>query len=300
MIKKFINMLRTPHRARATPKGRLAHWVGRHWAHLTYAVRVEPTWLEVNRLEIPIRGLPGAFAGMTIAQMSDFHGGRFVTSEYLEEAVALTHQQSPDAIVLTGDFIHKGQTHVDRVARALGQLRAPAGVFAVLGNHDFSVRNALGVRRYRDLHQHVGDALTREGIRVLRNETVTLTKEGSSLHLAGLEDLWSRMCDPGAALAALPDHEARVVLAHNPLSIERLGPHRCDLMLSGHTHGGQVKVPGLGRIALGPGGRRFAAGLYRVHQSWLYVNTGIGVGLPVRYNVRPEVAVFTLTADNSL
>jgi predicted MPP superfamily phosphohydrolase len=300
MIKKIFNMLGAPappSGARATPKGRLAHWVGRHWAHLTYAVRVEPTWLEVNRLEVPIRDLPRSFEGMTIVQMSDFHGGRFVTSEYLDEAVALTHQQSPDAIVLTGDFIHKGQTHVDRVARALGRLRAPAGVFAVLGNHDFSVRNALGVRRYKDLHQHVADALVREGIRVLRNETVTLSRGGTSLHLAGLEDLWSRMCDADAALAHLPENEARVVLALNPLSIERLGRLRCDLMLSGHTHGGQVKVPGLGRIALGPGGRRFAAGLYRVHQSWLYVNTGIGVGLPVRYNVRPEVAVFTLVSE---
>ena len=80
----------------------------------------------------------------------------------------------------------------------------------------------------------------------------------------------------------------RIVLAHNPLTVEKLGGQRCDLMLSGHTHGGQVMVPGLGRLALGPGGRRFSAGLYRVGHTWLYVNKGIGFGLPIRYRVRPK------------
>ena len=90
----------------------------------------------------------------------------------------------------------------------------------------------------------------------------------------------------------------RIVLAHNPWTIEHLSDHRCDLMLSGHTHGGQVKLPCLGRVTLGPKGRRFAAGLYRVRDSWLYVNKGVGFGFRVRYGVRPEVAVLTLAAGN--
>jgi predicted MPP superfamily phosphohydrolase len=291
VLKKVLHLLRTRQERR---NGAWASWVGRNWAHWTYAVRVEPTWLEVNQIDISIASLPESFAGFKIVQMSDFHGGRHVTSAYLDEAVALAQEQAGDIVVLTGDFIHKGNCHIDRVATSLGRLRAPHGVFAVLGNHDFSVRNALGFRRYRDLHRHVGDALAAQGIYVLRNEAVPLRRGDDVIYLTGMEDLWSRMCDPEASFAGVPSDRPRIVLAHNPLTIEKLANERCDLMLSGHTHGGQVMVPGLGRLALGPGGRRFSAGLYRVGHAWLYVNKGIGFGLPIRYRVRPEVAVFSL------
>jgi predicted MPP superfamily phosphohydrolase len=296
VFKKTLRLLQTRGSRR---RGDWAHWVGRHWAHWTYAIRVEPTWLEVNRLDVPIASLPASFVGFKIVQMSDFHGGRHVSSAYLDEAVALAQEQGGDIVVLTGDFIHQGSRHIDRVAGALGRLRAPLGVYAVLGNHDFSVRNAFGIRRYRDLHCQVAAALSAEGISVMRNQTVPLRRGGESIHLSGLEDLWSRRCDPEASFAGIPESEPRVVLAHNPLTIEKLAGHRCDLMLSGHTHGGQVMVPGLGRLALGPGGRKFSAGLYRVGPSWLYVNKGVGFGLPIRYRVRPEVAVFSLTSDGS-
>jgi predicted MPP superfamily phosphohydrolase len=290
----FHKVLRVLKERRAQRKGKWAHWVGRNWAHWTYAVRVEPTWLEVNHMHVSIASLAEPFAGFKIVQMSDFHGGRHVTSAFLDEAVGLAHEQRGDIIVLTGDFIHKGNRHIDRVAESLGRLRAPLGVFAVLGNHDFSVRNALGIRRYQDLHIEVGEALAAQGIHVLRNESVPLRRGGDVLYLTGMEDLWSRQCDPAASFAGIPGDRPRVVLAHNPLTVEKLAGERCDLMLSGHTHGGQVMVPGLGRLALGPGGRRFAAGLYRVGHTWLYVNKGVGFGLPIRYGVRPEVAVFSL------
>src|SRR5688572_497896 len=142
---------------------RFARWVGRNWAHLTYAVHVEPTWLEVNLLDIPIVNLPSTHDGYRIVQMSDFHAGKHVTNKYLTEAVDLAQAQKPDVMVLTGDFIHKGSCHVKDVARCLGKLSAPHGVFAVLGNHDYSVRNAMGFRRYKHLHQHIADALTEHG-----------------------------------------------------------------------------------------------------------------------------------------
>ena len=276
---------------------RLARLLGRSWARLTYARHVEPTWLEVNRHDVPIAGLPPAFRGLRIVQMSDFHCGRHVTAAYLQEAVELAHRQKPDVTVLTGDFIHKGFQHVDAMARILGQLRSPLGVFAVLGNHDFSVRNALGIRRHRHLHSAVADALKSWGIRVLQNETHALERGEDKLYLSGVEDLWSRVCDPQRAFAGLSDMVPRIVLAHNPCTIERLNGERCDLMLSGHTHGGQINLPRLGRVALGPNGRRFAAGFYRRGSSLLYVNKGIGFGFRVRFGVRPEVAVFTLRAE---
>lgn len=275
-------------------RGRLARWVGRGLARFTYAVHVEPTWLELNRLDIPIRDLPPAFDGFRIVQMTDFHGGGAVTPAYLHEAVTLALAEAGDLIVLTGDFIHKGFRHVDEVAEVLGRLQSPQGVFAVLGNHDYSVRNALGLRRHKHLHRAVQDALAAQGIRVLHNENLVLDRDGQQLALAGVADLWSRCCDPEGALGGLSPHLPRVVLAHNPCTIERLQGHRCDLMLSGHTHGGQVMLPGIGRLALGPKGRRFAAGLYRHGASHLYVNKGVGFGLRLRYRVRPEIAVLTL------
>lgn len=279
---------------RRKPWVRLAHWLGKNWARYHYATRVEPTWLELNQIDIAIRDLPSAFEGLRIAQMSDFHCGPQVTQCYLREAIELAHEAKPDLIVLTGDFIHKGFEHVHEAAQTLGALRAPLGVFAVLGNHDFSVRNVLGIRRHRDLHRAVTDALLGQGIRVLRNEAVPLSRESQQIFLAGVEDLWSRVCDPDRALSQLPIETPRIMLAHNPCTIEMLNGNRCDLMLSGHTHGGQINLPRLGRVTLGPKARRYAAGLYRQGECQLYVNKGIGFGFRVRYRVRPEVAILTL------
>jgi predicted MPP superfamily phosphohydrolase len=275
-------------------RNRLACWIGRNWARLTYAVRVEPTWLELNCHEVSISDLPSAFAGLRIVQLSDFHCGQRVTPAYLTEAIDLAQAQKPDVTVLTGDFIHKGYRHIPHIAEVVGRLSAPHGVYAVLGNHDYSVRNGLGIRRYQHLHRAVADALTAHGIRVLHNETVPLIREGHKLHLTGVEDLWSRVCDLDRAFAGACPSVPRVVLAHNPRTIERLAGHRCDLMLSGHTHGGQVNLPVVGRLALGHKVRRFAAGMYHYRNSALYVHKGVGFGFPCRFNVRPEVAVFTL------
>jgi hypothetical protein len=196
--------------------------------------------------------------------------------------------------VVTGDFIHHGFRHVPRAAAHVRRLAAPHGVFAVLGNHDYSIRNALGLRRHRHLHRAVADALAAEGVRVLRNETVPLERGGAALDLTGVDDLWSRTCDLDAAYAGTDPDRPRVVLAHNPRTVEHLAGRRCDLMLSGHTHGGQVDLPRLGRVALGKKARRFAAGMYEYERTYLYVNKGVGFGWRLRYNVRPEVAVFTL------
>jgi predicted MPP superfamily phosphohydrolase len=274
--------------------GRWARWIGRNWARVTYALRVEPTWLELNQLEVPVGGLPEAFAGLRIAQLSDFHCSRQVTPTYLNEAVELAKSQEADVVVLTGDFVHKGYRYVDRIARILGKLSSPHGVYAVLGNHDYSVRNSLGFRRYRHLHRAVAEALTAEGIRVLHNETVHLERGSSGLHLIGVNDLWSRMCDLDRAFAGLSPSLPHIVLAHNPRTVERLAGRRCDLMLSGHTHGGQIHLPGVGRPTLGRKAGRFAAGMYHYQNTYLYVNKGVGFGFRLRFGVRPEVAVFTL------
>jgi predicted MPP superfamily phosphohydrolase len=299
MLNHFTGWLRAEARLGHGQK-RWARWIGRGWARVTYGRHIEPTWLELNQPTIPVAGLAPAFDGFKIAQLSDFHCSRQVSTDYLGEAVDLAQQQNPDLIVLTGDFIHHGFKYVDHVAETLQRLTAPAGVFAVLGNHDYSVRNALGFRRYKHLHRAVTDALVGRGIRVLHNESVPLQRGEERLHLVGVEDLWSRVCDLPTAYRATSADAPCIVLAHNPRTIEHLDGRRCDLMLSGHTHGGQIHVPGIGRPTLGRKAKRFAAGLYRYRESYLYVNKGVGFGFRFRYGVRPEVAVLTLRPSPSI
>ena len=278
---------------------RVARTVGRTWARLHYAYHVEPTWLEVNYHRLTLPGWPATLDGLRVAHLTDFHCGHHMPLRYLEETLARTLAEEPDLIALTGDYIHKGYRYVPTVARLLGRLQAPLGVFAVLGNHDYAVRNALGWRRYPRLHQAVTEALSQVGICVLRNRTVTIHHRNTQLHIAGLEDLWSGVVDPQATFAQTCPATPRLVLAHNPRTAELLYPHRCDLILSGHTHGGQINWPGLGRFMLPRRARRYAAGLFQLPHGHLYVNKGIGYGWRFRFNTRPEVAIFSLHAPTT-
>jgi predicted MPP superfamily phosphohydrolase len=275
-----------------TPTGAAAaRWLGRTWARLSYGRKIEPTWLESNEFALHIPDLPKSLCGLRIAHLTDFHGGHHLPPSYLKEVVHRTLSHKPDLIALTGDFVHKGYQHVESVARSLSHLSAPLGVYAVLGNHDFSVRNASGFRRHRGLHKAVAGALESHGVRVLRNESAIVRRAGAKLQVAGIDDLWSGECDPKSALRDLCPKSPRLVLAHNPLTVEHLGEERCDLMLSGHTHGGQVNWPGVGRLFIGKKARRLPAGLCHHGRTPVYVNKGVGFGWRFRFGVRPEVAI---------
>ncbi len=252
---------------------------------------------ELVPLEIPVGGLSPAFAGYRIAQITDIHMGHWITAPRLNGVVELINAQQPDLVVLTGDFV---SYVVDEIAADLEQglrrLQAPDGVLAILGNHD----HWMGPER-------ISEILTRGGARVLRNEVVTLTRPAPSaenpggeplarLHIAGLDDIMVEQHDLTAVIAQIPQDEPAVLLAHEPdFADEAAATGRFFLMLSGHSHGGQVVIPGLGPLLRGPGFWKYPLGRYQVGDMVQYTNRGIGTHvMRVRINCRPEITLITL------
>ncbi|MCB2178734.1 metallophosphoesterase [bacterium] len=254
---------------------------------LEYVV-FESVWFKLNRMMLALEGLPAAFEGYVIAHLTDLHFNRWITPQRFEEVVGMVNAQNPDVIAITGDFIDN-LTRQDQLAEIVAQLRrlqAKDGVFAVLGNHDYW-RDAGLVRQM----------LAEAGIRELPNRATAVQREGESLYLCGLDDVMENKHDLPALLADFPEDGFGVLLAHEPDIADQSGPTgRFALQLSGHSHGGQVSVPFIGPPITPAFGQKYPRGIYQVAGMTLYTNSGIGMIPPlVRFNCRPEVAVFTLT-----
>ena len=251
------------------------------------AVRRRP---RVRRRDVLIDGLPEALDGYRIGQLSDVHCGPHTPAERVADWVERLNALEVDLVAVTGDLITHGSTHTGAVARALGALQARDGVFACMGNHDY----------FTDGDGFV-DELERAGLCVLRNRGVVLSRNGARLYVAGVDDTWTSRDDVDAALAARPDGVPTVLLAHDPNLFPQAAAREVELMLSGHTHGGQLAVPGVRRLSLARFVSHFTAGLYRRGRSWLYVNCGAGTtGPPVRLGAPAELAVLTLRAGRAI
>lgn len=246
-----------------------------------YSRLLEPRWVEINNVDVKINTLPKRFEGMTIAQLSDIHHCRYVPREFVRRCVRKVNTLYPDIIVLTGDYIDRAEEFLSPVAEELSELKAKEGVFAVLGNHD-NKDNTL-------------KALSRVGIRVLINEHIPLYRRKDYLFIAGVDDLWRGWVDLKKTLEGTDD-KPKLLLAHNPDTIEMVKAADVDFVIAGHTHGGQVSLPLYGPpVVYSKFGARYAAGLFCEGNTIMYVNKGIGVsGLPVRFLVRPEITLFTL------
>jgi len=254
-----------------------------------YARWIEPHWLEIVRRALPIRNLPSALEGATLAQLSDLHVGRQVSSAYLIDSFGRVADLRPEIVVITGDFV----SWHDGVIAQLSQVmqHAPKGrlaTLAVLGNHDYG-----GSWSEPQVAQRIVDTVAQHGVRVLRNET----HEVNGLQLVGLDDLWSTHFDPTQVLPQLDPHRAALVLSHNPDTVDLpVWGRYDDWILSGHTHGGQCRPPFLPPPILPVENRRYTAGEFDLSGGRrLYINRGLGYLRKVRFNVRPEVMLFELT-----
>ena len=239
----------------------------------------------VQERDIPVEGLPAAFEGFRIAQISDLHCGPFASGPRVAGWIAAVNRLRPDLVAVTGDLIASGDAFVPVVASALGQLRAPHGVFACMGNHDY----------FGD-GEAMAQALASEGLTVLRNRGVEVPRDGARLFVAGVDDTWTGRHDVARAMADRPAGVPAVLLAHDPALFPEAAAHGVDLTLSGHTHGGQLGLPLFARkVNLARIITRYTSGFYREGSASLYVNRGLGTtGPPVRLGVSPELAVLTL------
>ncbi len=245
----------------------------------------EPRRLVVRSLDVPLAGLPDAHDGLRITVLSDLHvGSPHHGLETLARIVDAANAQRPDVILLLGDFvIHgvAGGTFVppEAIAGTLANLRAPLGVFAVLGNHDWWLNGP-----------RVQVALTGAGIRVLEDAAARVVVNEHPIWFAGVSDFWERPHDIGQALQGVPAGEPVILFTHNPDIFPQVPP-RVMLTLAGHTHGGQVRLPFVGRpIVPSRFGQRYAAGVIVEEGRTLFVSAGTGTSiLPVRFRVPPEV-----------
>lgn len=264
-------------------------WLGRALAGaalLYYAHKVEPEQTAITRVTVSMRRLGPAFDGYRIVQMSDIHMGGWMNRERLGHIVTQVNAQRPDLIVITGDFVTRRVPYqVEDFLAVLPELSAPDGVVAVPGNHDHSA-GIIPVRRM------MADC----GILDLSNAVKTLARGADRLHIAGVDDVTSRKARLDEVLFNLPQEGAALLLCHVPdFADVSAATDRFDLQLSGHTHGGQIRLPVLGALIGPKHGRRYVAGFGLVDEMALYVNRGVGmVSLPVRLNCPPEISVFTL------
>lgn len=257
-----------------------------------YSHLIEPYWIEVKQVKVAIPKLPASFNSFRIVHISDLHLGFHSKPELLTELAEQVRQAKPDLICFTGDLLDQSTAYMPEAIAflsKLSKLQAPFGQYAVLGNHD-----AFGNRRA------VTKGLSKAGFHLLDNQHVALTKGSAHLYIAGVDDPMVGHPNIDQALQGIPDGSSTILLAHEPDFADEYARYPVDLQLSGHSHGGQVRLPLVGALYTPPYGSKYTAGLYQVPNSKLQVYTTRGIGMtriPVRFHCRPELTVLTLKAQ---
>jgi predicted MPP superfamily phosphohydrolase len=245
-------------------------------------------WFFVTRrVDVPVHGLDPRFDGYTIAQLSDLHIGALTPLWWAKRWVRSANASGADMTVVTGDMVTSGVAFHQDIAELVGDLEARDGVFVIMGNHDYFGEGEPLVSLLRS-----------RGVTVLRNQGQVIERESAKLYLAGIDDTWTKRANLDAALAERPAGVPTVLLAHDPDRFPEAASLGCDVVLSGHTHGGQIAFPFLGRyINASKLAHSFHIGLYTKGDSTLYVHGGLGTtGPPMRLGVAPSIALIRLRA----
>ncbi|MDT5159575.1 MAG: uncharacterized protein QOH51_3932 [Acidobacteriota bacterium] len=250
-----------------------------------YGGLVEAWDYELTETVVGVRGLPERFEGFRIAQVSDVHHGRLVSIEEVRRVVGLANETRADLVALTGDYTTALRQYVEPCAEALAELSAPDGVWAVLGNHDHKTDGPL-----------TAGALVRRGINVLTNTNTVLRRGADALQLAGVDDWGWGKADFARTMRGVDLKRPSILLAHEPMALDVPETRGVSLILSGHTHGGQISLPLVGSPAAYVWKHlKYMRGMYESEGTQLYVSRGTGmIGVPVRIGARPEVAVLRL------
>jgi predicted MPP superfamily phosphohydrolase len=251
----------------------------------SYPVLIERNIVQVNRYKIPIANLPPSFHGFTLAQITDLHLGFLVSESFVEEIVHRTNKLRTDLIVCTGDYVHERNStrQIDKVWPILAKLKAKHGVYSVLGNHDHWADSE------RSLYW-----LERTGQNI-RHDCKPIYEGSDRILIGGAGDYWEDELKIDKAFSCFDQNECRVLLAHNPDSVDTEFKTSLSLVISGHTHGGQVVVPFLGPPVLPVKNKDYSSGLISTSKTQLFISRGLGWAIyPVRFNCYPEIAVLEL------
>lgn len=256
------------------------------------SVLLEPNRPRVVRREFSLVRWPERLNGFTIALLSDFHYDPYFSVHPLHAAVPLVNELRPDLIVLTGDFVSvpptgdpaKAAFAAEPCAKIIRQMSAPHGLWAILGNHDCDTDP-----------EEVTRAVQAEGIQMLENQSKAIEHDGARFWLAGVDDVLSGTADIAETLLGIPTNDAVILLAHEPDFADEAAKFPVDLQLSGHSHGGQIRIPFVPLFYLPDLAKKYPMGIYEVGPLPLYTNAGIGtVNIPVRFNCPPEITLITL------
>jgi predicted MPP superfamily phosphohydrolase len=243
--------------------------------------------IEIHPFDILLENLPCEFNGLRIALLTDLHHGYFISREYIAKAVRLTNSLQADLVFLTGDYIHDDPAYITPVMEELGNLQAPLGVFAVQGNRDIRVNRMM-----------VSQEMARTDIKELTNKGTWIHRGNSRIWLCGIDDCTLGQPDETAALHGALHDTTVLALTHNPHYADFLVDPRIRLLLCGHTHGGQINLPIIGRPFLPEGCEKYPCGLVQGIRSKVFISTGIGsIFPPLRFRCPPEIALLTLVAS---
>ncbi|UOF90942.1 metallophosphoesterase [Fodinisporobacter ferrooxydans] len=257
-----------------------------------YSSIIERFWFRIQHVRIPIVRLPKPFSQFRIVLISDIHMGFFFSQKHFRSVVEEINKLHPDMICFAGDLLDSDScvASMGSTIPLLRKLAAPYGKFAILGNHD-----------YRAGIQHVVSGLEKGGFRVLINEHTVIQKDAEVMFIVGLDDILKGKPNPEQAFEGIPEDACTLLLVHEPDFADVSKKLPIQLQLSGHSHGGQVRIPFIGPIVTTKFGRKYVSNLYHFDSFKLYTSRGIGTtGLPVRFCCRPEITVITLEQNSEI